>query len=241
MGHRPQFWSQKKLAESPLVACRMSARVTMVVSALSGTPATRLSHLDGPPPARIGQLVSRHISMDDDLQDGYETGGLGPQYGQSAKEPIEPPPRLCEAGPCRHYHRFIRQMDAQDPIAISAGASSPPDATQLEHGRVSLRVYHTEAQHYCFPEVGIETNLGSTPIVDCTHWDPRTKTELDQLADRRRMFQKSDRGKAFDAARKAWSDARDREDAAMNAALAKAEQDMAAMAAHTKTDDGDAR
>lgn len=71
------------------------------------------------------------------------------------------PPRLCEAGPCRHYHVMQVQLDAQQPLG-----SGPT-------GSVGS-VFHTELHHYCYPEVGIETNLGGQPVLACNRWVPIT-------------------------------------------------------------------
>ena len=78
-------------------------------------------------------------------------------------EPLDdPPPRLCEAGPCRHYHRMAVQMDAQNPMAERR------DGQLVRHARV----FHTTVSHYCYPDVGIETNLGSLPVLECNRWVP---------------------------------------------------------------------
>ncbi len=74
------------------------------------------------------------------------------------------PPRLCEAGPCRHYHTMTIQLDAQQPHAERV------DGRLVEHGRV----FHTEQHHYCYPDVGIETNLGALPVLSCNRWVPIT-------------------------------------------------------------------
>lgn len=83
---------------------------------------------------------------------------------ESAAPVQEPPPRLCEAGPCRHYHRMAIQMDAQNPMAERR------DGKVIVHARV----FHTTVQHYCYPDVGIETNLGSLPVLECNRWVPLT-------------------------------------------------------------------
>ncbi len=73
-----------------------------------------------------------------------------------------PPPRLCEVGPCRHYHRMVVQLDAQDPMTQRGS-----DGSVIDHGRS----FHVETHHYCYPEVGIETHLGAS-VLDCNRWIP---------------------------------------------------------------------
>src|SRR6185295_2340607 len=110
----------------------------------------------------------RSNDVRDDLQDGVESAALPPMApdGGLELEPAEPlddpPPRLCEAGPCRHYHRMAVQMDAQNPMAERR------DGQLVRHARV----FHTTVSHYCYPDVGIETNLGSLPVLECNRWVP---------------------------------------------------------------------
>lgn len=108
------------------------------------------------------------------FQDGFEPGPLqigpdgGIQVSPQAKA-IPPPPSLCEAGPCRNYHRFVTQLDAERPIggAIEQGE---------HHGRVTgdpgPAPFHMVAHRYCYPTVGIETELDDLPVLDCNRWEP---------------------------------------------------------------------
>jgi hypothetical protein len=110
----------------------------------------------------------RSTDVRDDLQDGIDAAPLPPQAPDGGleltrAEPIEAaPPRLCEAGPCVHYHRLEVQMDAQNPMAERR------DGVLIKHARV----FHTTIHHYCYPDVGIETNLGSLPVLACNRWVP---------------------------------------------------------------------
>lgn len=108
---------------------------------------------------------------------------MGPD-GAPRLEPARelPPesPRICGAGPCRHYHRFQIQLDAQNPMN-----ERRPDGTVVQHGRV----FHVQTHHYCYPDVGIELELGALPVLACNHWVPvrsllRTKRGL------RRQFER---------------------------------------------------
>lgn len=113
----------------------------------------------------------RSVNVQDDLADGFETSAL-PPIGPDGAPRLEslrelPPeaPRLCTAGPCRHYHRFQIQLDAQNPMT-----ERKPDGTVVNHGRV----FHVQTHHYCYPDVGIETNLGALPVLSCNRWVPLT-------------------------------------------------------------------
>lgn len=90
------------------------------------------------------------------------------------------PPRLCSAGPCRRYHQFKIQLDAQNPMD-----ERKSDGTVTRHGRV----FHVQTHHYCYPDVGIETNLGALPVLECSKWVPitgllRTKRGIRRRFDR---------------------------------------------------------
>ncbi len=88
------------------------------------------------------------------------------------------PPRLCNAGPCRHYHQMKIQLDAQNPVD-----ERKPDGTVVHHGRV----FHVQTHHYCYPDVGIETNLGALPVLECNRWVPLTSLFRTRRGVRRRF------------------------------------------------------
>jgi hypothetical protein len=106
---------------------------------------------------------------------------MSPQ-GSPLLEPVRElppdPPRLCEAGPCRHYHRFQIQLDAQNPMD-----ERKPDGTVVRHGRV----FHVQTHHYCYPDVGIELELGALPLLECNRWVPLTSLFRRRRGIRRRF------------------------------------------------------
>lgn len=106
------------------------------------------------------------------------TGPTDPAHGVDLETPVnltpqrpppDPRPSLCEAGPCRHYHRFAVQVDAEPPkvrrlpvvVPGVAGDTYQPPAT-----------FHTETHRYCYPDTGIEMSLGVMPVTECNRWDP---------------------------------------------------------------------
>jgi hypothetical protein len=92
--------------------------------------------------------------------------------------PVVDPPSLCEAGPCRNYHRVVSVLDDQDPI----GETGP---TRRQISRA------------CYPTPGIELELGETPVLQCSRWEPDgEQARLDSL---RSAFMKSSPGKQFAA------------------------------------------
>ncbi len=111
------------------------------------------------------------------------------------------PPRLCEAGPCRHYHRFQIQLDAQNPME-----ERKSDGTVIRHGRV----FHVQTHHYCYPDTGIELELGALPVLTCNHWVPATSLLRTKRGIRRR----------FERELAAWQEGQHAWTAETNAAIA---------------------
>lgn len=111
----------------------------------------------------------KRIDAQDELQDGFEVGPLppiGPDGGLQLPPMAKlatPCPRLCEVGPCRHYHRLEIQVDAADPMPIVR-----PDG-EVVHLPGS---FHVETHHYCYPDIGIEIVLGSLPVTKCNRFAP---------------------------------------------------------------------
>lgn len=116
---------------------------------------------------------------------GWEPAQLPPR-GPDGMIPAPPPPTslhvlqppsLCEAGPCRHYHRVESLMDAQDPLDGTGGG------------------VHPQVTRACYPAVGIELELGETPILHCSRWEPDNEQgRLDSIRD---TYLKTPAGRAF--------------------------------------------
>lgn len=148
--------------------------------------------------------MTRHISAQDELQEGFEPSPFPPMAPDGALEipPLravsDPPPRLCEAGPCRHYHRMVLQLDAQRPIAnaIEPGGKLVGIAPE--------QPFHVNVHHYCYPDTGIETELGSLPVLECNRWEPFSDHEILASTNRKNDFLASARGKEFQTALDTW-------------------------------------
>jgi hypothetical protein len=172
--------------------------------------------------------VPRHIEPQDALAADFEVSPLPPIGKDGAPEltplrPIAPGhPRLCEAGPCVRYHSFQLQMDVQDPQPVRQ-----PDGSVA----TAAKPFHVQTHHYCYPEPGIETELGKLPILQCNRWepvDPVTKRGLDAARER---YWATPEGQAHQVQIAAWKAARDLELATETAARSHAAEDLAAMPA----------
>lgn len=147
--------------------------------------------------------------LEDELEPGpVAIGPSGIHIRDNAKS-IPPPPRLCEAGPCRHYHRFAAQLDAETPIGddVQQGGKQSGRVT----GGGGSQPFHVETHHYCYPTVGIELQLGPTPVLECSLWEPVTTEEVLEAQDRRDAFLKSPRGEAYARELADWHKAREDE------------------------------
>lgn len=160
------------------------------------------------------------------LQEGFEPAPaptVGPD-GHLAPPILRPPvparPRLCEAGPCRHYHRLEIQVDAENPNAQKIPVRLPvllPGMERTPDGVVYQppAVFHTAVEHYCYPDTGIEMVLGATPVVSCNRWAPVYDQQV-MSADGRKLvsrrtderFWSSPQGRAYQEAVQAWEAAR---------------------------------
>ena len=161
----------------------------------------------------------------DELQEAFEIGPLpavGPDGAPSIPplRDIPPPrPRLCEAGPCRNYHRFVIQLDAEDPRARTVPIDLPhtPGAQRVPGGTVYQppRAFHTEVHHYCYPAVGVESVLESLPVIECNRWTPIVPGDEDEqaLVTIRSRFEASPAGRAFVAQVAIWEAERVKETA----------------------------
>jgi hypothetical protein len=105
--------------------------------------------------------------------------------GPPVRLPVMDPPSLCEAGPCRNYHRVASVMDAQDPVGEVG-----PTRRQITRA--------------CYPTAGIELELGETPVLQCSRWEP--DSEQSRLDSIRIAYMRSADGKAFSEKMTAFED-----------------------------------
>lgn len=167
----------------------------------------------------------RKMDVHDELQAAFEVSPLPPIGPDGAPMPppmraIPPPrPRLCEAGPCRNYHRFAIQLDAARPRARTVPVALPegtPGAQAVPGGTVyqAPAAFHVQTHHYCYPTTGIEMPLGDLPVTECNRWDPIVEADADKDYGRsanRRKFQASSAGEQYVADVLAWERARELE------------------------------
>jgi len=161
MGYRPQIYVPRKPSESaPRVHQKPTDARMMPLSALMKTQ-----------------------DPHSELQDGFEVAPLPPIGPDGA--PLIPPqrvgpparPSLCQAGPCRRYHKLVVQVDAATPGAVRLPIALPhgtPGAQETPQGTVyrAPAAFHVQTHHYCYPDTGIEMPLGALPVVECNRWDP---------------------------------------------------------------------
>ncbi len=176
-----------------------------------------------------------------ELQDGFELAPpppIGPDGAPGVPpQRTSPParPSLCQAGPCRRYHRLVVQVDAEQP-----GAVRLPIAPAYNHTREDSALtpcpecakgvlyrapaaFHVQTHHYCYPDTGIEMPLGALPVVECNRWEPRVPPGVILVRGTRgvetrnreqpreaveRLFWDSAAGQAFRADVAAWEAAR---------------------------------
>jgi hypothetical protein len=111
----------------------------------------------------------------DDLQGGFDAAMLPPIDADGAPvlpsiRPVTPvPPRLCEQGPCVSYHRFEIQIEAQSAQADAVAGLGERHGELIGSGG---EAFHTQVHHYCYPSPGVDTRLGSLPVIDCNRWRP---------------------------------------------------------------------
>jgi hypothetical protein len=150
--------------------------------------------------------MRRNHAQEDPIE-GFSTEGLpGIGPGGLMTQPdgpiAPPPPRLCEAGPCVNYHRLAIQLDVETAKAQSiepgGKASGLPDKMP----------FHVRVHHYCYPTVGVETELGSLPVLECNRWQPKTNAEICDDEQRQRKFMEGAAGLEYQAAHDAWEAAR---------------------------------
>lgn len=169
-----------------------------------------------------------------ELQDGFDLAPpppIGPDGAPGVPpQRTSPParPSLCQAGPCRRYHRLVVQVDAEQPGAVRLPIVLPegtPGAQQTPQGTVycAPSAFHVQTHHYCYPDTGIEMPLGALPVVECNRWEPRVPPGVILVRGTRgvetrnreqpreaveRLFWDSAAGQAFRADVAAWEAAR---------------------------------
>jgi hypothetical protein len=146
----------------------------------------------------------------EDPIEGFDTAGLPPMGpegipGAHDRKLAPPPPRLCEAGPCRNYHRFEIQLDVEGPKA----AAIEPGGKMI--GAPPKQPFHVRVHHYCYPTTGVETELGSLPVMKCNRWDPIDAAEVTAIDARHEQFFQSEAGRRYVAELGQWQADRDAE------------------------------
>jgi len=153
----------------------------------------------------------------DDLAQGFELADPpSPANAEPLRDRRPPPPRLCEQGPCRHYHRFEIQVDAEDPRLIRVPDSVPktiPGVQETPRGLVYQppSSFHREVHHYCYPSDGVDTNLGSLPVLACNRWCPKTPSQEMDEEHCQGKFRLSDEWAEYTRRLAEWTRAREQE------------------------------
>lgn len=158
--------------------------------------------------------LTRSTDVRDELAEGFEPSPLPPVGPDGALELPklrvfrEPPPRLCEAGPCHHYHRFEIQLDAQAPQGARLLEGGKIEPLHDAAGEVVAMpgALHTEVHHYCYPDAGVETILGDLPVTSCNRWNPKLPAELETERCIIEAFMRSRAGQAYQAELDAWDE-----------------------------------
>ena len=166
--------------------------------------------------------------VQDALQEGWEVGPLPPPGPDGSlnlppmRPQLEPPPLLCAAGPCRHYHRFEIQLDGAPPM----GARLAPGGGVV--GQAPTSPFHVEVHHYCYPEVGIETRLGALPVLQCNRWLPVSASDRANDDKAREIFLATTEGRAYRHNHEPWRAERQAAELEDAQAEAEAEREIAA-------------
>ena len=139
-------------------------------------------------PRRLGCAIFSEDTLKTSLTSRFLAGwepAVFPSRGPDGLIPAPPPrslpvleqPSLCEAGPCRHYHRVASLMDAAAPIDGSASEA------------------HEQIVRACYPAPGIELELGEAPVSKCSRWEPdNEQSRLDTI---RNAYLRSSAGQAY--------------------------------------------
>lgn len=168
------------------------------------------------------------IDVQDELVEHFEPSPIPPAARDGSLElPVmragpRPHPRLCEQGPCRNYHRFQIQMDAERP----RDEKGPGGALTS-----SPTPFHVQTHHYCYPTQGIEMRLGALPVIECNRWEPNVMGITSSVARAQELFKGSSESTRHQAEIEAWRLERKEIDDKIAAAERAAADDLAAMQA----------
>lgn len=136
----------------------------------------------------------RRITPDERLTEGWEPSPspvMGPgghiQMPPRRRLTVLDPPTLCAQGPCVHYHELDILVDA---------------ATDLDGSGVGRD--HHQIVKTCYPTPGIEIDLNGTPVFECLYWEPLSPSVVTRRQTNRTKFARSQPGKDYAKALKAW-------------------------------------
>lgn len=152
----------------------------------------------------------RHNDIRDSLADGFELASVPEET--CVRQLVPARPRLCEAGPCANYHRFEVQVEAERPRGRKLPILLPertPGATRVKDGTLYQppTPFHTQTEHYCYPNAGVETNLGALPVTACNRWLPtEAGGPSGRVAIAPEKYLASEAGAQFLASVRAWEE-----------------------------------
>lgn len=196
----------------------------------------------------------RSKELQDELQAGFEPTQLpapapdGTLALPPMRKSLPQAPKLCAQGPCVHYHRLTVQLDAEEARAARVASGDK------HHGRLvgaPSESFHTATHHYCYPESGIEADLGALPVLECNRWLPMDDIDRGLLGltvprgpafgpfrnDAITRFFATERGAMYQRELAAWQKALEAEEAAQRAA----DQEAARIVAELDAQNGGAR
>lgn len=176
----------------------------------------------------------RSKELQDELQAGFEPATLpapapdGTLALPPMRRQLPQAPRLCAQGPCVHYHRLTIQLDAESAQAAAVAGDA------VHHGRLvgaPSESFHTATHHYCYPEKGIEADLGPLSVLECNRWWPQSRSLAGQGSREVAVdeFKASEPGKQYQHELNAWKAALEAEQTAQREAEVEAQRLVAEM------------
>lgn len=143
--------------------------------------------------------VRRNHAQEDPIE-GFDVNDLPPMGPDGLAVPpqraqVDPPPRLCEQGPCVHYHRFAIQLDVEAGLREADGSPAK-------------QPFHVRVHHYCYPNSGVETELGALPVLECNRWQPMGSGEMAHEEGMRADYLASPDGQEYTRKLEEWKAAR---------------------------------